>query len=916
MFSRKAMKADGAQPDEQATEAQTNEGRKGWRDRLIRPAVPQEIKGAKPGNWKLRGVAGNLTVDKNGRIIAWFLSNNVSWSYRTQASAERLIKSTAKALDSLEDATVHVRITNRPFPVSEWAQRSWANSPNPDPEYARVLERDQIALKNADQNDKLVYWGVDLGRRSMLASLLIDGGSAVRAKKMSSTVEDAEVQDLQEKLEKIEQAMASPGLDAYAVNAREKEWLLRKSFGLGCTLNPTSLVEGDVLAESQISMYTRQVAWSVDPLADSVQVVSTQEPHTQRRYSVIMTLTGLPELRIPEEDEPWIARSDRLPFPVEWSIRYVMEKPSDTKDKMTRLADRVRSQMSHYQRDHNIDPPKQLARQAQRVSEVEDEVRSKKGMTTRVVAHVRVAVSADTEAEAMRRAERLVQLYGESAGWARMIGQYPMAKEFVPMEKPADDGASRRMSIVKLAAGVPAAATEFGDRAGLSLGTVAGMARQACIFDLWWGPEHNKSGLIPITGGLGAGKTMLALAMIWKSHLAGVPWNVLDPSSLMGNLTSLPGFRGTSRAINLLDSESGVLSPYGLVADPRLEDMDGDTEDRRRAEYERELLRAKGQREQLARDVLIGCLPGDKHGSKHTIKVLRTAINRADSEQHSNLDGVLDELSRMAKKDSENLAVEAREIEETLRHVKGNELPRLFFGESGSTNDGRSSLSDTRTTFYGLKGLVAPPEDEDRLEWTDEQLLYRPILNLASWACLREVYRRPRDERKGLALDEVHEITTSGVGRTLVQKSASDSRKHNLAALVLTQNPSGIQGISASSKGSISNLIGSTFLGRTEEEEEQRGNCALLRLPDDPEYSAMFGQLSTPTGRSRRETEQKDMTPREFIAKDYHGNVEKIVANQNHHADFMRAADSTPTAGKEDRLSRNESVPETEEVSR
>ncbi|MDN5654500.1 MAG: ATP-binding protein, partial [Kocuria sp.] len=247
--------------------------------------------------------------------------------------------------------------------------------------------------------------------------------------------------------------------------------------------------------------------------------------------------------------------------------------------------------------------------------------------------------------------------------------------------------------------------------------------------------------------------------------------------------------------------------------------------------------------------------------------------------------------------------------------VKGNELPRLFFGESGSTNDGRASLSDTRTTFYGLKGLVAPPEDQDRLEWTDEQLLYRPILNLASWACLREVYRRPRDERKGLALDEVHEITTSGVGRTLVQKSASDSRKHNLAALVLTQNPSGIQGISASSKGSISNLIGSAFLGRTEEEDEQRGNCALLRLPDDPEYSAMFGQLSIPTGRSRRETEQKDMTPREFIAKDYHGNVEKIVADQNHHADFMRAADSTPTAGKEERLSRNGLAAEADEVS-
>src|SRR5690625_7583084 len=129
---------------------------------------------------------------------------------------------------------------------------------------------------------------------------------------------------------------------------------------------------------------------------------------------------------------------------------------------MVKLADRVRSQTRHYTVDHNIEPPRQLARQAQRVSEIEDEMRSTNGLTTRVVAHVRAAVSADTEKEAMRRAEKLVEHYGSRASWARMLGQYPMAKEVVPKENPADRGALRRMSIRKLAPGGHNAAIEVG----------------------------------------------------------------------------------------------------------------------------------------------------------------------------------------------------------------------------------------------------------------------------------------------------------------------------------------------------------------------------------------------------------------------------------------------------------------------
>lgn len=45
----------------------------------------------------------------------------------------------------------------------------------------------------------------------------------------------------------------------------------------------------------------------------------------------------------------------------------------------------------------------------------------------------------------------------------------------------------------------------------------------------------------------------------------------------------------------------------------------------------------------------------------------------------------------------------------------------------------------------------------------------RPIMNLAAWSALRNVYRADVHERKGIAIDEAHEITKVGTDATLVQ---------------------------------------------------------------------------------------------------------------------------------------------------
>lgn len=895
MIFRKAKKADDAQGPEGPTEAlQDDDGtvhaeKKPLLARMLAPRKerPAKVARSQGGKWELDAVSGNLTISKEGRIMAWYLARNTSYSYRTVRSAEMLITDAAAGLNELEPGTrVHLRVTSRPFPVSEWAERSWKDAPAPTDEYAAILERDQMRLANADQTDKLVFWGIEVGSRSSVAAALASAASAVRAKKTALSIQEAESRELAQTVDRLDEVMAAPGVDSYAATPREMDWLVRKSLGLGCSLTPTTAIEDDDLDAEELSDFTRQVSWSVGSLADSVEVVSSQEATQQSRHAVVLTLAALPELLIPEVDQPWIARADQLGFPLEWSIRLTIEDAEETQAKMNKLADRVRAQRSHYEVDHGIDAPRQLTRQAVRIAEIEDELRNANGLTTRVAAQVRVAVFGSTEREALGRAERLGKLYSQKARWVRHLGQYHQAREFVPMERPSDSGSKRRMSIVKFAAGLPNAATEFGDRTGINLGIVSGMSKQAAILNPWWGPEHNRSGLMPVAGTLGSGKTLLALLMLYKTGTQGVPWTVLDPSSLMGELAQHPGMRSFSRSINLLGAENGALNPYALVPDPNPADFGANAYETG-TEYDRAVKASNAQRRSLVREVLTGCLPGEKHGNKHTIEVLRQAVNRAPAYATSTIDGVLHELS--AIDGDQDSAIEAAKLVETFRFQREAELPRLFFADGSSTNDGTSALSNSRVTFFGLKGLVAPPEgEEDRTEWTEEQLLYRPLLNLASWAALREIYRRPRTERKGVIFDEAHEITASGVGQTLIQKSATDSRKHNLVAMMLTQNPSGI------TNSSIANFVGTAFIGRMVEQEEQRGGARLLGLPDDDAYAAMFGNLSRPKSSGLRDSGQRDTTPREFIAKDYHGNIEKITVDQNHHAEFMRRADSTP----------------------
>lgn len=861
-------------PSEDLVDAPPSNPAKAAKGRGRYPDAPRL---ASPMKWALSRVANHVTFSDK-RMVAWYLLDPQRWSFRTIADGESLIEAHAGQIAELVGRTVYGRITTRPYAVETWAEAAWENSPAPTEGFAKILERDQIQLASRMQSDKLVYLGVDLGSRSSAVNL---------TGRVIADVARRELEALQRRLDEIDEIMSGPGVEAIPAVGNDMAWLLARSFALGCPAPTQDTVEETHWSKEDLHEFVGATHWSAEPLAQSVRVDSTMGDRPITRHVVVLTVGRMGELHIPEVDEPWIAKTDKLPFPVEWAFRVDVRSSDETSKEMNKLSDRVLAQRDHYVGDHGKQPPRQLARQADRASAVEDEQRSGfDGLATRTRGWYRIAVSAPTQEEALQRAKVVQKIYKPAIKIERDFDQFRLAREFVPMEPLANTGHTRHLPILKLAAGVPAATAEVGDKRGVLIGYTSGFAERPVTWDPWFGPEVVEgSGLVPIVGGLGAGKSFFAGGVVYKTGAQGVPWTVLDPSGRLGALAQLPEFRGVATAVNLLQSEPGALNPYALVPEPQLVWF------REEADPQHALALAKSaaeaQRRDLMTDTLRWCLPAEDQDDQAALSILRDAVARAEARPHSTAQGVL-----IALQHSDVDRDLAARILRRLREASERELSRLFFATPSSGNHG-GVLSDRRMTFFSLKGLAQIDEHKPKTEWSYDELMSRPVMSLAAWSALRSVYRADFNERKGMFLDEVHEITAVSTGRTLVQKVATDTRKHDIAALVSTQNAANVIG------QNINNFVGAAFVGKTTDEEAQAHNCRLLGLPAGVGYEAEFAKLSR---RSRRS--EITGTPREFIfrdgmgGEDGKGGVEKIRVDYSNHERLIAALNTTADPSK------------------
>jgi len=810
----------------------------------------------------------NLVISGTGQVTAWYLAGQQRWSFRTMADRNAVLAAHATRLSELIGRRVHTRVTHRPYPVTRWAEALHHTAVAPLPGWPEYLEEEQRKVARLPLDDKLVFYGVRLGRFSVLAR---------SASRFSSRAGTRQLRALERDRASVDRTMAAAGFSAVPAGPADMDWLMTRSLGL-CLPAPAlpAVQPNGRWGREDLAEWVDGIAWSAEPFAHHVRVSGFRNNTQVERYVSVLTLGRMELLPVPEGQGPWLQRLDRLPFPYEVAMTCDVRAAEEVEKEVRNQLSRIKHQVQHHH-EHGEEEPIALERQNALGREIEDELRTGfNGTSTRVKAWVRIAVAGRTPDEVQERVEAVTKLYSPSVVVHRGIDQYAMAREFIPGEPLANDAHVRRMPVTTMAGALPAATAEVGDRVGPNLGYTSGISRRAVMWHPFLAQEQReRSGLTPVLGTLGAGKSTLGGKICYDSVRMGVPWIVLDPSGPLTKLAGLPELRAFSQVINLTDAEPGTLNPYRIVPDPRREhylatdyaDRPFPEEAAQRA-WQADVKKASATRTTLALDVLRGMLPQQLADDRETQKVLLKAGRAVQSEAEQNpAAGGTSALSphdliRHLIKDGRE---HATDIAEFLQQAAEMPQGQLIF-PSADGGDDAYKTRNWRLTVMSLRGIVLPQPGTARGEWSTEESYSVSLLYLAGWYAQRAIYDRPMHERKGLWLDESHVLAAVSSGRELLRKTGRDSRKHRVRCLYCTQNGQDI--LSAG----VGDWVEEVFVGRTVGIDAQRAALQLLNVDQGHGYEQVLEGLSPLDRRS-----DDRLGNREFIFADGNGGIERIT---------------------------------------
>lgn len=815
----------------------------------------------------LRNIEGNLCFTTH-EAWAWFVLPTQPWAFRSDSQREQLLYGAGDVLAWLAGHRLHLRVTTSPYPAAEWARQLDRRTPQPLPNSAGPSWGDHLVsmqqhLRHQTMAEKKVFLGVRLTSRApthrLIASLWRHPGDVEHARLLSQ-------------VERVTETVALPGVDGRPASVEEMEWLLRRSVGLGLPA-PASLspVDDAAWGEDDLHSFTDDVDYAVQPLGRTVRVTCRSGPSPVERHVAVMSVGRVEEIDAPDPShEPWLAHTDRLPFPVEWSAQFDVLSGVQARQQIQRKLLVVRDMQRHY-REHDLDEPLALDRQAAQARQVEDQMsRGVDVAAARVHGWFRVAVSAPSEEECLERARKVTASYrGRRVSIQHPKGQHGLLREFIPGEPVSTSAYRRRLPVLYLAAGVPMASSRVGDRQGPYVGYTAGSSRRAVMFDTHYATEQKEtSGLVPVVGGLGAGKSVLLGQVAYEAVRRGIPSVVLDPSGPLARLTELPELRDHAEHLDLTTAASGTLNPFAVVSRPARSAFA--TKD---AFTEAEVLAAQ-DRKLLAIDVVKMLLPPSLDKMPATSLVISDAVRATHGDPAASLWDVVTNLERLDEP-------HGRVVANYLRDMAELPLARLLFPTAEQQSGERL---DATLTVLTMPGLVLPPRSVSRDHWSTSEQLAVPLLHLASWYATRAVYGRDMQSRKLVALDETHFLGEWSAGRALFTRLGRDSRKWNTCVLAASQNPSDVLGMD------VANFMSAAFVGRTEDEAAARDGLRMLRVPTGVGYERALGNLSAGRGSEGF---------REFVMRDVDGNVDKIRVDLTANPALLDALNTTAGRSRE-----------------
>ncbi|MBO0713424.1 MAG: ATP-binding protein [Acidimicrobiales bacterium] len=806
----------------------------------------------------VRSITGQVLHTRD-EAIAWWSLGPQRWAFRSNPEREALVASAAQRLSQLQGRRLHLRVTTRPLAVQDWQKELTVSTRSYLPAWPDHVVSEARHLTSLQLTDKRAFLGVELGRSS--ARWLGRFGRSLERSRLEPELRD------------LDRIVAGPGLEGRPATTAELAWLVRRSITLGCA-PPSGDWWNQPWETEDLAQLAEGAWWTVDPYGRTVRIETDLGPSGERQTCYIAVVcVGRMSDELPLD--PWAAKTDRLPFPVELVATIdVLASRAVMKGAQTALL-RVRSQRDHFV-EHRLPPPFSLDRAFARAQEVQDEVEGGlEGLSTRTDSWWRVAVSGSSEEEALDRARQVVDLYAPQITAVRTAGQHGLAREMIPGEPLSSPAYRRRLPVTTLAAAMPAVTAQVGDRVGHWIGWTSGATGlRAVCWDLHRAMEESeRSGMSVVAGTLGSGKSFLAGSILFRSVLAGVPWTVLDPAGALAKLTELPELAPYSRHVDLLHApQPGILSPYSLIAAPRPDAY------RSKAQFEHACSMTEATRRTLTCDILVQLLPAGLAEDAASLLALRQAARLLPATRQTDPRRILDELRKLK---DEELARHARLVADFLEDL--SELPacQLIFG-SGTELDYRHNGHQAGLTVVSLAGLTLPADTTPRREWTAGEQVAVPMLQLAAHLATRPLYEMPAGLRKGLLFDEAHILTRTTSGRQLLQLTARQSRRLNLRALYLSQDVRDFE-----TAGLLPHLD-SAFIGQMEDEDAQRAACRALRIPE--EYASVLGTLS----QHRRDTTGR-RGARSFVWSDGVGGCERITVDASSLAPHVRAAlDTTP----------------------
>jgi hypothetical protein len=829
----------------------------------------------------LREIDGHLLRTKT-ETWAWYRIPSERWNFRGINDRTNAILSFADQLAELVGHWVHVRVTWRPVSPRTWAAAhdELAVDRLPDTadaiSYGDYLVGEQRAISGRSHMVKEVHVGVLLAERRASDRALDKTPRLFR--RVAAPLVTSEAEEIAGKLARVDRTMTGAGVMGWRSTPSDIDWLLTRSVALGLPASNQKSPVAERQNTTDLATYTDPVAMWQDPYAPTVTVHGrTGELAGTTRHLAVLRVGLMHGLEIPERDLPWMVTADRTGIPIEWSARFFVRSGEKVQNELQKQADKVRAQVRHHIDEHKLEPPLQLARQAALVAQIDDELTT--GFTargTRVQGWWSLALAAPSADEAVELAQTVTDAYKPKVRIEHPEAQYAHAREFIPGEEIASRAYQRRGSVVWAAAAMPHVTSHVGDQQGVQLGVTAGATPAPVAWDMWLSQQRDRSGLTVIPGGLGSGKTVLMMMMIYKSCRAGARWTVLDPSGPTAKLASLPELSKYTRVIDLLAGQPGILNPYRVVAEPRLEQFVDEPDPE--SAFQRARTLADATRRRLMRDVLSGLLPYEVASAPD----VRTALLRAVRAVGSGSDHSPMEVLAALHGDQTGTHEASHTVLGFVQEMF--ELLSPLIPEPGK--DPYAATRDDRLTILTMPGLVLPRGDTERRDWETEEQLGIQMLGLAAWLTQSTIYGQPMHGRKGVMIDEAYFLAEVSSGRSLMNRFVRDSRKWSLRVLLGTQIPQDLLGIRG-----IESLIDSAFLGRLDGQDEQAAALRLAGIPTGLGCERVLGTLPKP--RSGQQS-----VPREYLFSDGAGGVERVRAlfDSPHLEHVMTALTTTPKA--------------------